>query len=157
LATASRNPSNWPRRTSSTLARSAERPLPVKEYRHAKASPDFLSCLAGEQRALLQFDAGDGHKGSHQPRRCGVNPAGGQVDQLNGLAHTAHCGFNHRADRRQVSPGSGCGQRHGPVEQMHAFDAHRGHNGLDPRYPCPRRSWEHTRQPVRSSSLSPWL
>jgi len=41
---------------------------PVKEDRHAEASPDFLSCLAGEQRALLQFDAGDGHEGDYVGR-----------------------------------------------------------------------------------------
>ena len=76
----------------------------VEEDRHAEAPPDLQPRLAGQQHALLQLDAGDGHKGNHVRRAdARVNSLlAGQVDQLGRLACAAHRRLHHRRrDRRR--------------------------------------------------------
>jgi hypothetical protein len=106
----------------------------IKKYRHAEPPPNFKTGLAGEQDALFQFDAGDGHERDYVGRAdARMDPLlPGQVDQLGGFSGTANRCLNH------CSGLSGDGNDraivvriHRPVKQMHSLDAHRGNNRLD--------------------------
>ena len=107
----------------------------IKEHRHTEAPPDFQARLAGQQDALLQLDAGDGHKGNYvrgADARVDTLLAG-QVDQFGGLACPAHRRFDHRGGLSGDGHyGAVVVRIHRPVEQAHPLHAHRGHNRLDP-------------------------
>src|SRR6202012_2202950 len=68
----------------------------VKVNGYAKAAPDLHAGLAGEQRALIELDAGDRNKRDHI--RCsdpGMNALlDGEVNELGSLPCSAHRGFN---------------------------------------------------------------
>ena len=83
---------------------------------------------------MFQLDAGDGHKGNHVCRAdAGINPLlAGQVDQLGSFAGAAHRGLDHRGRIAGNRHNGAIVRRvHGPVEQMHSRNTHRGHNGAD--------------------------